>query len=280
MEFRSKSPRAFAQEVLTWSSATRCWTSPSSTTSSTPSSSPRRLPIIAERGYDLRMFLRDQVEHAPRAAEDAAGSGRHRVQPGIENLSAHVLKIMDKGVTGCLNVRLLRDAGVDRHPGVLELPLRLPWRGGARLPSVLEQLPALHHLPPPDGAGRIAIERFSPYFDKPELGFAQITPARMYPVIYDLPERELRDLAYIFESPRLASPERSSPSSKAAIPRWREAYFEGQSTLTYRVIDGRSCSSATATPMTGTPCHRRPRRGRALRPAGPAAFGRLPGRLP
>ena len=68
---------------------------------------------------------------------------------------------------------------------------------------IIEQFPALHHLPPPGGANRIAIERFSPYFDKPELGFADIKPAKMYSIIYDLPESELKDLAYVFDAPAL-----------------------------------------------------------------------------
>ena len=129
-------------------------------------------------------------------------SGMTDVQPGIENLSANVLKIMDKGVTGCLtsgcSVRQDRLGSC-----VVELSLWLSRRRRSRLQPIIAQFPALHHLPPPGGATRIAIERLSPYFDNPELGFADIKPARMYSIIYDLPESELRDLAYIFDAPAL-----------------------------------------------------------------------------
>ena len=164
--------------------------------------------------------------------------GVTNVQPGIENLSANVLKIMDKGVTGCLNVRLLRDAESIGSQVSWNYLYGFPGEEESDYKSILEQFPGLHHLPPPDGANRIAIERFSPYFEKPELGFADIKPARTYPIIYNLPERELRDLAYIFDAPPLGVSNEIALELESAVSRWRQAYYEGQSRLTFAVIDG------------------------------------------
>src|SRR5690606_30116458 len=68
------------------------------------------LARLAESGYDVRLQYEIKSnlrrEHFQRLAE----AGAVYVQPGIENLSTHVLRLMDKGVTGCQNVRALRDA--------------------------------------------------------------------------------------------------------------------------------------------------------------------------
>jgi hypothetical protein len=145
---------------------------------------------------------------------------------------------MDKGVTGCLNVRLLRDAESIGSQVSWNYLYGFPGERESDYESIIEQLPSLQHLPPPDGANRIAIERFSPYFEKPELGFADIKPARMYPIIYNLPARELSELAYIFESPPLGVAGEIAQELERAISQWRRAYYEGRSRLTFAAIDG------------------------------------------
>jgi hypothetical protein len=122
------------------------------------------------------------------------------VQYGIENLSSHVLKLMDKGVTAVTNVRVMRD-NEDHHLTVKWNYLYgFPGEQPADYLSVIEQMPALTHLQPPMDACRIALERFSPYFDRPELGFGRRSPAEFYRYVYDLPDGELMDLAYFFDT--------------------------------------------------------------------------------
>lgn len=238
MEFRSKSPRAFAEEVLTLVERHQVMDIAVTDNILDPGFIAGALPIIAERGYDLRMFCEIKSNMRKEQLEALLKSGITHVQPGIENLSTNVLKIMDKGVTGCLNVRLLRDAESIGSQVSWNYLCGFPGEEEADYKSIIEQLPAIWHLPPPDGATRIAIERFSPYFEKPELGFADIKPARMYPIIYDLPERELNDLAYIFESASLGVSEEVTQALESAISQWRRAYYEGRSRLAFSDVDG------------------------------------------
>jgi ribosomal peptide maturation radical SAM protein 1 len=238
MEFRSKSPRAFAEEVLTLVERYQVMDISVSDNILDPQFIEGALPIIAEKGYDLRMFCEIKSNMRKEQLETLLKSGIVLVQPGIESLSANVLKIMDKGVTGCLNVRLLRDAESIGSQLSWNYLWGFPGEEDADYKSIIEQLPSLWHLPPPEGANRIAIERFSPYFEKPELGFADIKPARMYPIIYNLPERELNDLAYIFEAPPCGVPSAVGQELERAISRWRRAYYEGRSRLTFAAIGG------------------------------------------
>jgi ribosomal peptide maturation radical SAM protein 1 len=238
MEFRSKSPRAFAEEVLALVERHQIMDIAVSDNILDPQFITGALPIIAAKGYDIHMFFEIKSNMRKEQLETLLKSGVTNVQPGIENLSANVLRIMDKGVTGCLNVRLLRDAESIGSQVSWNYLYGFPGEEEADYKSIIEQFPALHHLPPPDGSNRIAIERFSPYFEKPELGFAGIKPARTYPIIYDLPEQELRDLAYIFESTPLGVGDDIAGELERAVSRWRRAYYEGRSRLTFAVIDG------------------------------------------
>jgi ribosomal peptide maturation radical SAM protein 1 len=238
MEFRSKSPRAFAEEVLTLVERHQVMDIAVSDNILDPDFIVGALPLIAEKGYDLRMFFEIKSNMRKEQLQALLKYGITHVQPGIENLSAHVLKIMDKGVTGCLNVRLLRDAESIGSQVSWNYLLGFPGEEVDDYSSIIAQFPALQHLPPPDGATRIAIERFSPYFENPQLGFADITPARMYRIIYDLPDSELRDLAYIFESPALGVTDEVTRDLEKAISQWRQAYYEDRSRLTFFEVDG------------------------------------------
>jgi hypothetical protein len=165
-------------------------------------------------------------------------SGITHVQPGIENLSTNVLRIMDKGVTGCLNVRLLRDAESIGSQVSWNYLCGFPGEVESDYRSVMEQLPAIYHLPPPSGAARISIERFSPYFEKPELGFDDVKAASQYSVIYDLPEPELNEIAYIFEGKKLGITDEVIRELDESISRWRRAYYDGRYRLTFSDVDG------------------------------------------
>ena len=158
------------------------------------------LPRIIEDGHDLRMQYEIKSNLRRPQLEVLARAGLVHVQPGIESLDSRVLQIMDKGVTGCQNVRMLRDGASCGLSVSWNYLYGFPGETDADYEPILDQFPALHHLEPAGGAARIVIERFSPYFNRPELGFDGLLPGRQYSLIHDLPESELFDLAYLFES--------------------------------------------------------------------------------
>ncbi|MEU9078826.1 RiPP maturation radical SAM C-methyltransferase [Kitasatospora sp. NPDC048538] len=159
------------------------------------------LKSLTELPVDLRLHFEIKANLRRHQFQLLGDSGAAQVQPGIENLSTRVLRIMDKGVTGCQNVRALRDAQSAGVSVTWNYLYGFPGEQPDDYESVIRQLPVLHHLDPPTGAGRIAIERFSPYFDRPELGFAITRPAFQYRATYRLPESELNELAYVFTAP-------------------------------------------------------------------------------
>jgi ribosomal peptide maturation radical SAM protein 1 len=161
----------------------------------------RLLPRLASTGWDLRVHYEVKSNLRPDQLDLLAAAGVVHVQPGIESLSGRVLGIMDKGVSGWRNVRLLRDCDERDITVSWNLLYGFPGETAADYDAVLGQLPALVHLQPPGGVTRLALERFSPYFERPELGFPERRPAELYRHVYDLPDSELADLVYLFDTP-------------------------------------------------------------------------------
>jgi ribosomal peptide maturation radical SAM protein 1 len=188
------------------------------------------LPDLAALEYDLRIHYEIKSNMRKEQLRTLRDAGVVVVQPGIENLSTRVLKLMDKGVTSCQNLRLMRDAESVGIAVTWNYLYGFPGEQPDDYLTVIEQMPVLHHLPPPASCSRIGIERFSPYFAQPELGFAPMRPAQQYFVTYDLPEAELRDLAYLFSAPDRGIADDIVERLAAAISAWDGAHPESRLT--------------------------------------------------
>jgi len=224
MEFRSKSPRRFFDELVAQAERHRVLDVFMVDNILDMNYLTSLLPELGAADHDFRFFCEIKANLRREQVQVLADAGIVNVQAGIENLSSHVLKIMDKGVSGCQNVRVLRDAescGVWVEWNYL---YGFPGETAADYRSVVEQAPALHHLPPPHSVGRFAVERFSPYFNQPELGFPVLRPDPQYKMIYDLPESELFDLAYLFDVPPRGIGEDVAGELAAAVDRWTDVY--------------------------------------------------------
>jgi ribosomal peptide maturation radical SAM protein 1 len=188
------------------------------------------LPRVAALDWDLRLHY--EVKSNLRPAEITAFRDARvtHVQPGIESLVSPVLRLMDKGVTGTRNVRTLRDCE--------SAGLTVTWNWLYGFPDervedyrpVLRQLPALIHLQPPGGVARILLERFSPYFDNPALGFPRRSTARPYRHVYALDEAELRDMVYLFDTDPAGLTDDDARPLRELVDRWSAGYPD--STLT------------------------------------------------
>lgn len=236
MEFRSKSPDRFLRELLDLAERHQLLDFFVVDNILDMGYFEPVLGRLADGPYDLRLHFEIKSNLRRPQFQALNDSGAVLVQPGIESLSSRVLRLMDKGVTGCQNVRALRDAestGVSPEWNYL---YGFPGETDADYTAVLDQLPMLHHLAPPVSTGRLAVERFSPYFDRPELGFADARPAPQYAETYRLPEAELHDLAYIFSATPCGIGEELASRLSAAVDDWQAAY--PGSRLSWQRLDG------------------------------------------
>jgi len=158
------------------------------------------LPRLAASSWDLRVHYEIKSNLTRRQVAALEAAGVVHVQPGIENLSSRVLQLMEKGVNGCQNVQALRDCDAHGLTVSWNYLYGFPGETADDYEPVIAQMEALVHLQPPHVATRIALERFSPYFENPALGFPVREPARFYEYIYSLSAVELADLVYLFDS--------------------------------------------------------------------------------
>ncbi|MDG5805191.1 RiPP maturation radical SAM C-methyltransferase [Streptomyces ossamyceticus] len=233
MQFRSKSPDTFYQEIMDLAERHRVLDMYVVDNILDMRYLSTVLPRIIDSGYDLRMHIEIKANMRRPQLQVLADAGLIYVQPGIESLNSRVLDLMDKGVSGCQNVRMLRDAA--------ETGLSVSWNYLHGFPGetaedyepVIRQLPALEHLNPPvDLSARIAIERFSPYFNRPELGFTGLRPEEHYLFTYDLPEEELHDLAYVFQAPERGIGPATVNRLNDAIGAWKKHHTDARLTHT------------------------------------------------
>ncbi|MDI2028184.1 RiPP maturation radical SAM C-methyltransferase [Saccharopolyspora sp. TS4A08] len=200
MEFRSKSPQRFRDELLGLAAQHQVLDIYLVDNILDMAYFNTVLPYLEESGFDLRIQCEVKSNLRIDQMRRLVNAGIVQVQPGIENLSSRVLRLMDKGVSGCQNVRFLRDASSLGITVMWNYLYGFPDESDEDYLAVIDQMPSLHHLPPMDGADRIALERFSPYFDRPDLGFDKRNPDPQYARNYALPPEELAEIAYLFAS--------------------------------------------------------------------------------
>jgi ribosomal peptide maturation radical SAM protein 1 len=190
------------------------------------------LPHVAQSGLNLRLHYEVKSNLTADQINVLRAAGVVNVQPGIENLSSHVLKLMAKGVGGCHNVQTVRECEEQGLTVSWNYLYGFPGETTEDYADIIAQMPALVHLQPPSGAVRIALERFSPNFENLALGFSERKPFGFYPIIYGLPDNELMDLAYLFETPAQGIRGDITQQLSKAVSWWRENYNRGD--LTFR----------------------------------------------
>ncbi|QHE59788.1 RiPP maturation radical SAM protein 1 [Rossellomorea vietnamensis] len=195
------------------------------------------LPKLAELDWDLRMFVEIKANITREQVAMLRKAGFLTIQPGIESLNSRVLRIMDKGVKGIHNIRLLRDCKSEGVAVTWNYLYGFPEESPKDYSMIIKQLPSLVHLIPPMGATRVALERFSPFFNKPEMGMDNLGPSKVYSYIYNLPDEELKDLVYVFESSECGIKGTVEQNLHNGIRQWHNSH-KG-STLNY-IIKGQN----------------------------------------
>ncbi|MGW1432312.1 RiPP maturation radical SAM C-methyltransferase [Streptomyces sp. NPDC002431] len=182
------------------------------------------LPRVADSSWDLRIHYEVKSNLSREQIALLARARVTHVQPGIESLNSRVLGLMDKGVSGARNVRTMRECENYALTCVWNYLYGFPGERDEDYTDVMDQLPALRHLQPPNGATRIALERFSPHFMNPALGFTTRRPADIYRHVYQLPMEELADLVFLFDAPAAGIRGEVEQRLVEEIDRWAAAY--------------------------------------------------------
>ena len=183
------------------------------------------LPRLAERNPKLELFYEVKANLKRRHVELLAAAGVRQIQPGLESMSDEVLRLFAKGTTAAINVQLLKWAAESGVHVTWIAIYGVPGERDAWYESMLEWLPLIRHLQPPDHATPVQFHRFSPYHRDAARWGLELAPAPGYAAVYPFADEELRDIAYLFEDPqdRTSSPVLQRFVSEIAA--WRDDYW-------------------------------------------------------
>lgn len=196
MKFRSKSPERMLAELATQARRYGVFRFEAVDNIMDPRYLKEVFPAIVDSGSDYEFFYEVKANLTRAQLKLLAAGGVTHLQPGLESLSSHVLRLMDKGVRAAQNVNLLRWA---RYYGI-DVGWNILWGfPGETADDYAEQaavIPNLVHLQPPVGAARVWLERFSPMYTRYTMRHR--APERSYQYVY--PKTiDLDKVAYFFE---------------------------------------------------------------------------------
>lgn len=158
------------------------------------------LPILTSEVPQTTIFWEVRVNMEKRHIQALRDAGVVLVQPGIESLSTKILKMIHKGTKAIFNIQFLKwckEYGLNPSWHFL---CGFPGESSGEYERMTELIPLIVHLTPASEAGVMRLDRFSPYFEKPDLyGLTDINPLPAYEIIYpDLGPDALAGLAYYF----------------------------------------------------------------------------------
>jgi ribosomal peptide maturation radical SAM protein 1 len=154
-----------------------------------PAALPETVTIFYEQKANLTLARVRELKEAHITA----------IQPGIESLNSNILKCIDKGIKGHQNIALLRytrSAGINVDWNLISC---FPGDRPEDYEEIVNLIPQIIHLQPPDDLGRLRIDRFSPYFSNPgKYGINNLRPKAVYAEVFP-DETNLEKLAYYFD---------------------------------------------------------------------------------
>jgi ribosomal peptide maturation radical SAM protein 1 len=240
MNFRAKSPQRILDELAQLARRYHSFRFEAVDNVLDPSYLRGLFPAIVDSGADYEIFYEAKANLTRAQLRLLAQAGVTHLQPGLESLNSHVLRLMDKGVRAAQNVNLLRWA---RYYGI-DVAWAILWGfPGESRQDYAEQaaiVPHLIHLQPPSSADRIWLERFSPLYTEPDrFGLRHRRPERSYRFVY--PDRvDLDCVAYFFDyEVEDTLPDSAYEGLSRAVDDWSEAWKSDQPPeLTYRSAPG------------------------------------------
>ena len=242
MEFRAKAPQQVMDMLETLSRRYGRLSFNAIDNIMAPEYTERLFGRLAETKSDIRLhyeirphFRRDQL------AKMRSG-GLVSVQPGIESLSTHLLKLMKKHSTGMRNLELMKWCTYYDINNLYNILVGFAGETSEDYRLQCEVIGKIGHLQPPYAIARARADRGSPMFTDPDKhGVGQLRPSDCYRYLFPRGRFDLNKISYYFDhdGPGML-PDRDYDDIFRAVAAWQERWRGGQRpTLQYR----KSCAS-------------------------------------
>lgn len=206
-------------------------------------------PMLAERPLPLHIAVETRSNLSREQVRLMREAGVVQIQPGIESLSAPILRLMRKGVTPLENLRLLKWTAEHGIACSWNLLYGFPNEPPEEYARMAQLIPAVIHLQPPTfGCRRVRVVRFSPLYERhKDHGISRLWPAEAYSLVLGLHEAAIEDIALYFD---WKTGDHRDPSYvvplRAAVDHWRKSIGSKSLTIIHRnrrrvdIVDRRS----------------------------------------
>lgn len=191
---------------------------------------------IEETKSDYEFFYEVKANLTQTQLRSLRRGGVRSIQPGIESMSTHVLRLMSKGSTMLQNVRCLKWSLYYGIAVCWNLLWGFPGETESDYEEELDVLKSIQHLPPPTSCNRIWLERFSPYYnEQSKFGVRNLRPTESYRYVYPR-SVDLSNLAYFFDYEMDNTlPPACHAATQTLVEKWRRSWAsEQRPTLAYR----------------------------------------------
>lgn len=194
------------------------------------------LPELEERRLPIQFFYEIKANLNKEQVQMLYKAGITLIQPGIESLNSHVLRLMAKGVSALRNIQLLKYCGeFGIFPG-WSIIVGFPGERIEDYKQMVELMYKVTHLPPPHGNACFSLQRFSPYFANPkEYGIINVRPESSYRFIYPFEESSIFNLAYFFAFDYRddVKPPNCNEELTKALDYWKACYANNETLYTF-----------------------------------------------
>jgi ribosomal peptide maturation radical SAM protein 1 len=176
----------------------------------------------------VSIFYEVKANMSPEDLAVMAKAGVRKIQPGIEALSTISLRLMKKGTTAFINLRLLKDCMRFGIEPIWSLLVGFPGEGEEVYEKYVRDLPLVTHLTPPKGVAPIHFDRYSPYHYKADEYGLKLEPVDFYGFCFPFPKESIRNMAYYFTDTQYDAPHFTGIARWLAPMQERLAYWRGR----------------------------------------------------
>lgn len=158
------------------------------------------LPELKRRQLNVSLFYETKSNLTKDQVKLLHDAGVNTIQPGIESFNHRVLKLLRKGVSPLQNIQLLKWCREFEIQPIWNLLYGVPGESASDYVETLALLKSITHLQPPLSKSCIRLDRYSPYFNNPEMfNLVNVGPASVYSFVYPFAKTDLAELAYYYE---------------------------------------------------------------------------------
>jgi len=155
---------------------------------------------LAEANTDIRIHYEVRPSISRAQLKAMRRGGLFSVQPGVESLSTHILKIMRKHTTGMRNLELIKWCTYYGIHNFYNILVRFPGETVEDYRIQCDVIAKIAHLQPPYAIVKARADRGSPMFFEPEMqSITNLRPAACYEYIFPKNRFNLERVSYYFD---------------------------------------------------------------------------------